>query len=66
LTRYDTAIHRRAIDLQSGLTVQTPKSIVRHFFGMREIAKQAHQYRHDPGIVLKKNGPELNFVPMLR
>jgi hypothetical protein len=52
--------------LQRGLTVQTPKSIVRHFFGMREIAKQAHQYRDDPGIVLKKNGLELSFVPMLR
>jgi hypothetical protein len=55
-----------AIDLQSGLTVQTPKSIACHFFGTREIAEQAHQYGNDSGIVLKKNRPEFRFVPMLR
>jgi hypothetical protein len=52
--------------LQTGLTEQPPKSIVRYFFRECEIAKKAHQHCDDPGIVLKKNGPKLRFVPMLR
>jgi hypothetical protein len=54
-----------AVDLQTGLTVQAPKSIVRYLFSMREVAQQAHQYCDDSSIVFKKSSSEFSLVPML-